>query len=169
MGSGGRVLAEDATGVRTEQGLSFGEHLRRLREAVGLTQEELAGRAGLTPNAVSDLERGRRRRPYPHTVRSLADALGLSDDERRALVAAVPRRESNRSSQAALPELFLPTPPTPLVGRERDLREMASLMGQPEVRLLTLTGLGCVRKTRLALQAAKEAARDLPDGIVFVG
>ena len=79
MGSGGRVLAEDATVVRTEQGQSFGERLRRLREAAGLTQEELAGAAGLTPNAVSDLERGRRRRPYPHTVRSLADALGLTD------------------------------------------------------------------------------------------
>ncbi|MBA2618373.1 MAG: helix-turn-helix transcriptional regulator, partial [Rubrobacter sp.] len=49
----------------------FGERLRRLREAAGFTQEELASRAGLTAKAVSALERGERKRPYPHTVRSL--------------------------------------------------------------------------------------------------
>src|SRR3712207_3436679 len=70
----------------------FGKRLRRLREAAALTQEELAGRAGLSPNAISDLERGRRRRPYPHTVRALADALELSGEERASLFAAVPKR-----------------------------------------------------------------------------
>jgi transcriptional regulator with XRE-family HTH domain len=72
----------------------FGTKLRRLREAAGLTQEELAFRAGLTPNAVSDLERGKTRRPYPNTVRSLADALGLTKEERASLLAAVPKRET---------------------------------------------------------------------------
>ena len=61
-----------------EQESSFGTLLRRLREAAGMTQEELAFRAGLTPNAVGDLERGKTRRPYPHTVRSLADTLVVS-------------------------------------------------------------------------------------------
>ena len=60
------------------QPASFGEHLRRYREAAGLSQEELAERAGVTPNSISALERGQRQRPYPHTVRALADALGLS-------------------------------------------------------------------------------------------
>src|SRR3712207_6139239 len=70
----------------------FGAHLRRLREAAGLTQEELAERAGLTAKGISDLERGRRRRPYPHTTRCLADALGLSEHERGSLFAAVDRK-----------------------------------------------------------------------------
>ena len=102
---------------------SFGAHLRRLREEAGLTQEELASRAGLTPHAVSALERGHRKRPYPHTVRSLAEALELYEDERAALMAAVPKRESgSHRAPAALPEsTTLPVPPTPLVGRERDL------------------------------------------------
>ena len=73
-------------------GASFAEHLRRLREAAGLTQEELAERAGLTGKAVGALERGARRHPYPHTVRALADALGLRDAERAGLVATLPRR-----------------------------------------------------------------------------
>ncbi len=77
-----------------EKSSYFGAELRRLREAAGLTQEELAFRAGLTPNAVSGLERGKTRRPYPNTVRSLADALGLSDGERASLLAAVPKRDT---------------------------------------------------------------------------
>ena len=74
------------------QDAPFGARLRRLREAAGLTQEELAQRASLTAKGISDLERGARNRPYPHTVRSLADALELSEDERAALFAAVPKR-----------------------------------------------------------------------------
>src|SRR5918997_5435979 len=69
---------------------SFGSYLRGLRLAAGLTQEELALRAGLSPNAVGALERGARRRPYPHTVRSLSDALNLAEGKRAALLAAVP-------------------------------------------------------------------------------
>jgi DNA-binding XRE family transcriptional regulator len=68
---------------------SFGAYLRALRQAAGLTQEELASRAGLSPNAVGALERGARRRPYPHTVRALSNALNLPEDKRAALLAAV--------------------------------------------------------------------------------
>jgi predicted ATPase/transcriptional regulator with XRE-family HTH domain len=73
---------------------SFAAVLRRLRESRSLTQEELAERAGLTAKAIGALERGERRRPYPHTVRSLADGLALDADERAALVASVPRRDA---------------------------------------------------------------------------
>jgi len=54
-------------------------------------------RAGLTSNAVSALERGARKHPYPHTVRTLADALGLSEDERTSLLATIPRRDATGS------------------------------------------------------------------------
>lgn len=148
----------------------FGERLRRLREAAGLTQEELAARAGLTAKAVSALERGERKRPYPHTVRSLADALDLPEDERLALQAAIPRRGAEAPA-APVPdaEPALPGPHTPLVGRERELAEIGRFLGERGARLLTLTGTGGVGKTRLALQAAREAAHLFPDGVVFVG
>src|SRR3712207_7555799 len=74
-----------------EQDLTFGSRLRRLREAAGLTQEELALRAGLSPRAISALERGERQRPYLHTVRTLAEALELSEEERASLLATLPR------------------------------------------------------------------------------
>ena len=72
----------------------FAVVLRRLRESRSLTQEELAERSGLTAKAIGALERGERRRPYPHTVRSLADGLALDDDERSTLVTAVPSRDA---------------------------------------------------------------------------
>jgi len=82
---------------------------RILREAAGLTQEELANKAGLTAKAASLLERGVRRFPHPHTVRSLADAAELPGQERASFLAAVP---------------ILCAPPTPLVGREREVKEL---------------------------------------------
>jgi transcriptional regulator with XRE-family HTH domain len=145
----------------------FGARLRKLRDAAGLMQEELASRSGLSAKNISDLERGVRKHPYPHTVRSLADALTLSEEERAALFAAVPKRGG--TSAAAPEEPTLPVPPTPLVGRERELEEVTVLLRHPEVRLLTLTGVGGVGKTRLALEAARNGAGDFPDGVNFVG
>jgi predicted ATPase/DNA-binding XRE family transcriptional regulator len=146
----------------------FGAQLRRLRESAGLTQEELASRAGLAAKAVGALERGERKRPYPHTVRSLADALGLSGDERTALVTAVPKRGGVATPAADSGTGTLPVPPTRIVGREHDLQEVAELLRGPETRLLTLTGVGGVGKTRLAIEAAREATELFADGVAFV-
>jgi predicted ATPase/DNA-binding XRE family transcriptional regulator len=147
----------------------FGARLRNLREAAGLTQEELASKAGLTAKAISVLERGERKRPFPHTVRAIADALELSENERASLLAAVPKRGSatTASASATVSKSNLPTPSTPLVGRERELGEISTFLR--EVRLLTLTGTGGVGKTRLAVQAARDASELFPDGTVFVG
>ncbi len=66
---------------------SFGELLRRYRAAVGLTQEELAARTGLTPQAISLLECGQRRHPQAYTVSQLAEALALTAPERHVFAA----------------------------------------------------------------------------------
>lgn len=55
----------------------FGFMLRRARVAACLSQRELAEAAGLSERAISDLECGHHRRPYPATVRQLGAALGL--------------------------------------------------------------------------------------------
>jgi predicted ATPase/class 3 adenylate cyclase len=67
---------------------TFGELLKRHRLAAGLSQEELAERAGVSRRGVSDLERGARTNPRPATTRLLADALGLAESERAAFLAA---------------------------------------------------------------------------------
>src|SRR5437588_6474092 len=59
----------------------FGEMLRDYRLGAGLTQEELAEQARLSTRAISDLERGVKTRPQLATVRQIADALQLSEEE----------------------------------------------------------------------------------------
>jgi transcriptional regulator with XRE-family HTH domain len=56
---------EQAKSMAVAREGSFGARLRRLREAAGFTQEELAVRAGLSPDAIGTLERGQRKHPYP--------------------------------------------------------------------------------------------------------
>jgi predicted ATPase len=62
----------------------------------------------------------------------------------------------------------LPVSVTPLVGRERDIDKVASLVERPEVRLVTLTGPGGVGKTRLAVAAGERLSDRFVAGTVFV-
>ena len=68
--------------------LGFGGLLRQLRTEAGLTQEELAEAAGVSPRSVSDLERGINRTARKDTAELLAGALGLAEPTRGLFVAA---------------------------------------------------------------------------------
>jgi predicted ATPase/class 3 adenylate cyclase len=62
----------------------------------------------------------------------------------------------------------LPIQPTPLLGREREVAEIADLLRHVDVRLLTLTGTGGTGKTRLALQSAAELIDEFDNGVFLV-
>ena len=137
---------------------AFGELLRELRLAATLTQEELAEAAGLSQRGISDLERGARRSPHPATLRRIAAALGLDDAKREALEAAA--RGSSEPASAPAPALSKtpwPAPLTSFVGREHERAELRALLDAH--RLVTLTGLGGIGKTRLATEAVRGLSR----------
>lgn len=155
----------------------FGPLLRGHRVAAGLTQEQLAERAGMSAHGVSNLERGVRRLPYRHTLLQLVDALRLSGAERAAFEGA------GRASEVPVPhadELPVPEPmlvthptnlpdePAPFIGREREIHEIAGLLRRPDVRMVTLTGPGGTGKTRLSLRVGSTLLHDFRDGVFFV-
>ena len=55
-----------------------------------------------------------------------------------------------------------------LIGRERELASLTAMLGDPQARLVTVTGPAGVGKTRLAQAAAEAIAPDLPGGVVRV-
>ncbi|WP_345352512.1 ATP-binding protein [Rhodococcus olei] len=60
----------------------------------------------------------------------------------------------------------IPADVTSFVGRNRELREIRVLL--PQTRLLTLTGIGGVGKSRLARSAGSAARRAFPDGVWLI-
>lgn len=105
---------------------------------------------------------------------SLIDDTGLRDlGEHRLKDLSAPERIYQLGDESfpplkSLHQTNLPVPATPFLGRERELGDVAALLGSGEARLLTLTGPAGAGKTRLALQAAGEAADAFPDGIFWV-
>ena len=152
----------------------FGNLLRRYRLAAGLSQEQLAERAKISPNGISALERGYRRNPQRETVALLAGALMLSDDQRKEIEAAAragaPRRIGGNLSLIGRPRdsiaSNLPQSLTSFVGRDNDVAEVKDLLGR--YRLLTLAGAGGIGKTRLAVHVGAELLSVHPDGVWFV-
>ncbi|MDQ3156841.1 MAG: helix-turn-helix domain-containing protein [Actinomycetota bacterium] len=150
--------------------------VRRLRDDVGLTQEELAERAGISVRTVSDIERGLRRSIYRDTAERLADALEVEEEDRPEFVALARKRVGRTSSNSPsvfaeqIHPLFAAVPPqrTRLIGRERELGLLIKAFGDRSIRLHTLTGPGGIGKTRVAAEAATRSQGMFRDGVFFL-
>jgi predicted ATPase len=99
---------------------------------------------------------------------SVADALVPFPSPKTS--AKEPRRRSGRSSSQQRPG-YLPSPPTPLVGRVREIQSVESQLrgdGALGIQLLTLVGPPGTGKTRLAIAAADRLASSYEHGVYFV-
>jgi predicted ATPase/DNA-binding SARP family transcriptional activator len=106
---------------------------------------------------------------YAATHQLLREELGLEPGpELRELQRRILQQDPALLSPAAEPVRLLPVPPNPLVGRERELEAIRALLTRRDVRLLVLTGAGGSGKTRLALEAARDAAGSFANGSVLV-
>jgi transcriptional regulator with XRE-family HTH domain/tetratricopeptide (TPR) repeat protein len=167
------------------QDRDFGPVLRRYRVGAGLTQEELAQRAGLSVRAVSDMERGRTRKPFLRSVRQLANALGLPPAERALLIAAAEPEASLRvlmpvpaQAEPAGGRRFVPPVPRQLpsgaarfTGRAAELGTLAGLAelsAREDGTTVVISGTAGVGKTALAVHFAHQVAADFPDGQLYV-
>jgi len=145
--------------------LSFAALLKRARRSAGLTQEQLAEKAGYSVSYISMLERGERV-PARATAELLADALDLTPAERASLAAAA--REHGAEARAA--EVAAPVPPAPavphtsggpaappLAGRVAELALIQRHLAGDGPPLLLFTGEPGLGKTRLLAEARARA------------
>ena len=154
--------------------IAFGQWLKQRRQMLDLTQAALARQVGCAASTIKKLERGVLR-PSKRLAEQLADQLRIPPDQHTTFVATArtpaPPSGSARPvprSTSQHPRAILPTPPTPLIGREQEVAAAAALIRRPGTRLLTLSGAGGIGKTRLALQVAAELFDDFADGVSFV-
>ena len=117
----------------------------------------------MTAAGISAIERGIRKRSYPRTVNALADALGLTGEDRDIFDTLARRPWPSEPPEAAETGVMLPAQLTRFIGRERDRAQLRSLL--EGARLITLVGPAGIGKTRLALEVAAETAPMFPAGV----
>ncbi|MFN2293019.1 MAG: ATP-binding protein [Candidatus Promineifilaceae bacterium] len=100
---------------------------------------------------------------FERCKKALHDELGLEPSaETKALYERIKR--TTHFSKDNIPAVV-----TPLIGREGELNALTGLLADPGVRLVTITGLGGMGKTRLALDIAwRHTGGQYQDGVTFV-
>ena len=151
----------------------FGGLLRRLRAGAGLTQEELAEAARLSPRSVSDLERGINRTARKETARLLADALGLIGPARAQFEAAAQGRpvpDGAGTGGVAAATRTLPRDVVSFTGRQEELGQLATAAAGSGgvVGIYAIGGMAGVGKTAFAVHAAHQLADRYPGGQIFL-
>jgi len=159
-----------------ENSTSFGYWISRQRKALDLTQHTLADLVGYSVATIKKIEADERR-PSRQMAERLADYLSIPDDQRAIFIECARglrsvdhlplTSEPAPAPSAAMPS-NLPTPLTPLIGREDEIAAVRQVLSHLDTRLLTLTGPPGIGKTRLSIQVASELCTNFEDGIYFV-
>jgi tetratricopeptide (TPR) repeat protein/transcriptional regulator with XRE-family HTH domain len=162
----------DRTRARGEGAGVFAEVVRAQRQRQGLTQEELAAKAGLGVRTVRKIEAGSVGTPRPATVRLLADAFGLVDDDRERFCQTAAGEPTEPATRPNLPAQ-LPAEVSAFTGRDEELAYLDALLAravdQPNAVVISaLSGTAGVGKTALAVHWAHRIRDRFPDGQLYV-
>ncbi|MBP7964760.1 MAG: tetratricopeptide repeat protein [Caldilineaceae bacterium] len=161
---------------------SFGIVLRQMRKRACMTQGDLAAAVGYSPSFISSLEKEIRQPDVATIAQYFVPALGLQDEPHLAArlveLAAAARGESppvattsarrSHITQNDAEQSSLPTPPTPLLGREDEVRTLSNRLLGHSGRLMTLLGPPGIGKSRLALEIATRLHSAYRNGALFV-
>jgi predicted ATPase/DNA-binding XRE family transcriptional regulator len=150
---------------------TFGQWLKQRRKVLGLTQNELAQKAGCAEVTLRKIEAGDFL-PSTPLAASLAKTVGATDADLPGLVSLArgagedftakarllrPQRPNNLTSQL-----------TPLFGRQHDIAAVRTRLLSDGARLVTLVGPPGVGKTRLAQAVAEDVLEHFEHGAYFV-
>jgi tetratricopeptide (TPR) repeat protein/transcriptional regulator with XRE-family HTH domain len=156
----------------------FAEVVRAYRQRLGLTQEELAAKAGLGVRTIRKLEAGLVRTPRPVTVRLLADAFGVVGTDREGFCQAAAgeptaAREPADSSVGRDVPMQLPADVSAFTGRAEQLARLDAVLAEVAVQptamvISALSGTAGVGKTALAVHWAHRVRDRYPGGQLFI-
>jgi tetratricopeptide (TPR) repeat protein/transcriptional regulator with XRE-family HTH domain len=144
----------------------FGTTVRDWRRRRGLTQEEVADRAGLSVRALRKIENDEIQAPRPSTVRLLAGVFALTGADRDAFYAAArPAPGRGRGAPAQLP-----ADPAGFTGRDAELDRLTGLLTTDRRRItVVIAGTAGIGKTTLAVHWAHRVKHQFPDGQLYLG
>jgi predicted ATPase/DNA-binding winged helix-turn-helix (wHTH) protein len=101
-------------------------------------------------------------------VRSAVEASESFSKTAPAIVSPDWDEKYSNGSTENLPPNNLSTELSPLIGRGTELEEIKGLLEKPDIRLLTITGVGGTGKTRLAQAVARESLARFTGGVYFI-
>jgi len=149
----------------------FGAQVRAHRQRLGMSQEELAVRTGVSVRGIRNLEAGRTGRPRPGTVRLLADAFELEGAERDRFCRSALEDAEVAVRRRPVPAQ-LPGDVPGFVGRADQLSRLTKLLDGGDrpatVVISAIAGTAGVGKTALAVHWAHQSVDQFPDGQLYV-
>jgi predicted ATPase/transcriptional regulator with XRE-family HTH domain len=168
--------------------LYFGEWIKQRRKLLDLTQDELARKTGCSASALRKIESGERR-PSKQLAELLADSLKVPSEEKRDFIRVargevilerlhgpfqgiqsspiIPPAPLLERNPAALTSK-IPIKSAPLIGRDGELAAMEKILKNEQCRILTLTGVGGIGKTRLAIEFARRKCSTSQDLVFYI-
>ena len=159
------------------EAITFGQWVQQRRKALGLTQAELARRLPCSQVTIKKIETDLRL-PSLHLTKLLAYHLNIPQKDLADFFSlAKPNLAIEHLDLSSMPGpqsqprntfISFPIPSTPIIGRVEELENICDLLQRAEVRLVTLTGVGGVGKTRLSIEICSTLRSVFVDGVFFV-